>query len=270
MTTPFAPGPPRPASAAADRFAVPRGVIAGALGIASLLVLSGCFAGGSDAANDSAAPAPIATMAQPMPSGDGTLVIGAVVPLTGAEGSFGAAELAGVQLAARDIGEAGGFGGGSVLVLHADAGDTSTTQTADGVAALIGRGADALVGPSRPGLQAPFADAAVAAGLPGLSAVGEPVAVDESFAARLRSADPTLSDTRFGAESYDAAVMIALAATMAGDDGPASIAQFLPAVTSGSVACSSYGACLDALGAQTGIRYSGVSGTLGIAQVTGR
>ncbi|WP_440710107.1 hypothetical protein [Herbiconiux sp. YIM B11900] len=264
MPTPFAPGPPRPASA------LLRAVAAGAVGLGSLLALSGCFAGGSGASSDSAAPVPVATMAQPMPSGDGTLVIGAVVPLTGAEGSIGAAELAGVQLAARDIGEAGGYGGGSVLVVHADAGDSASTQTVDGVAALAGRGADALVGPSRPELQAPFAEAAAAAGLPGLSASGEPAAIDETFEARLRSADPTLADTRYGAESYDAVVMIALAARLAGDDGPASIAQFLPAVTAGGVPCSSYGACLDAIGAQGGIRYTGVTGILGIAQVTGR
>lgn len=201
-------------------------------------------------------------MAQPMPSGDGMLVIGVVVPLTGADDSLGAAELAGVQLAVRDIDEAGGYGDSSVLVLHADARDASATQAADGVARLALRGADAMVGPSRPDLQGSFSESVAAAGLPGLSAVGEPVAVDEAFAARLRSADPTLTDTRYGAESYDAAVMIALAATMASDDGPASIAQFLAAVTSGAVPCSSYGACLDALGAQTGIRYTGVTGRL--------
>lgn len=264
MTTPCAPGSPRPASV------LPRAVVAGLLGLVSLLTLSGCFGGASSESDDSAAPAPVATMAQPMPSGDGTLVIGAVVPLTGPEGSSGAAELAGVQLAARDIAEAGGYGGDTVLVLHVDAGEATTTKTMDGVAALATRGADALVGPSRPDLQVPFADAAAAAAIPGLSAAGEPLAIDEAFAALLRTADPTLSDTRFGAESYDAAVMIALAAAMAGDDGAASIAQFLPAVTSGGVACSSYGACLDAVGAQDGIRYTGVSGILGTAQVTGR
>jgi ABC-type branched-subunit amino acid transport system substrate-binding protein len=242
-------------------------VLAASLG----LVLTGCFGGGggADAATPSS-PTPIPTMAQPIPSGDGTLLIGLVVPLSGAESALGAPSLAGAELAARDIQQAGGVNGGPVHLVHADAGDASAS--AGSVTALEARGVDALVGPNAQALLPALAEAAAASGIAAVGATGEPVAVDEAFGARLRSSDPTLADTRYGVESYDAVVMIALAAALAGDDGRTSVQQFLPAVTTGAVSCSTYGACLDVLKTRADIRYTGVTGQLstGVVQVTDR
>jgi len=235
------------------RAAIVASIVAG-----GALALTGCF--GSPESSGTPSPTPIPTMAQPMPSGDGTLVIGAVVPLTGADAGFGAASLAGVELAVRDIDEAGGVGGVPVIVLHADA--------ATGAAAVTGldsRGIDAIVGPNAAALIPATDDAATAAGVPGLSASGDALTADEVFLTRLRSADPTLSETRYGAESYDATVIVALAASLAGDDGRASIARFLPAITSGDIECSSYGACLEVLNSRADIRYTGVTGQLGVS-----
>ncbi len=224
------------------------------------LALAACVAAPSP--EPPATPTPVASMAQPIPTGDGVLTIGALVPLTGPDAAWGAGALAGVELAARDIDEAGGVRHASVIVVHADAGDTSSTRAADAVAAFAGRGVDAIVGPHVPGLVDAADAAAATAGIPVLSAVAPPVAVDDAFAARLRSSDPTLTDTRYAVESYDATVLIALAAQAAGDDGRASVAAFLPAVTGGELACSSYGECLAGLKAPGGIRYSGVTGQL--------
>jgi ABC-type branched-subunit amino acid transport system substrate-binding protein len=224
------------------------------------VLLSACFAPApSDAPST---PTAVASMAQPIPSGDGVLTIGALVPLSGANAALGAAELAGVELAARDIDEAGGVHRTSVIVLHGDAGDGSSTRAAETVTAFAGRGVDAIVGPSSADVFDVVDAAANAAGIPAVSAVADPVVVDDAFTARLRSSDPTLADTRFGAESYDATVLIALAAQLAGDDGRASIAEFLPAATSGDVACSSYGECLDVLKSRQSVRYTGVTGQL--------
>ncbi|SDY44140.1 ABC transporter substrate-binding protein [Herbiconiux ginsengi] len=224
------------------------------------VALTACFASG--AAEPSSAPTPVASMAQPIPTGDGILTIGALVPLSGAHSALGAAELAGIELAARDIDEAGGVHRAPIVVVHGDAGDGASPRAGDTVAAFAGRGVDAIVGPSSAYVFDAADAAAAAAGIPAVSAVADPVAVDEGFTARLRSSDPTLADTRFGAESYDATVLIALAAQLAGDDGRSSIAEFLPAVTSGATECSSYGACLDSLKAPGGIRYTGVTGQL--------
>lgn len=224
------------------------------------LALTACFGSGAD--GTSSAPTPVASMAQPIPTGDGILTIGALVPLSGAHAALGAAELAGVELAARDIDEAGGVHRASIIVVHGDAGDGGSTRASDTVGTFAGRGVDAIVGPSDAGVIDAVDAAAAAAGIPAISAVADPVPVDEALTARLRSSDPTLADTRFGAESYDATIMIALAAQLAGDDGRSSIAEFLPAVTSGEVDCSSYGECLAALKTPGGIRYTGVTGQL--------
>jgi ABC-type branched-subunit amino acid transport system substrate-binding protein len=224
------------------------------------LALTACF--GSGAADSSSTPTPVASMAQPIPTGDGILTIGALVPFSGANAALGAAELAGVELAARDIDEAGGVHRASIVVVHGDAGDGGSTRASETVGAFATRGVDAIVGPNSADVFDAVDAAAATAGIPAISAVADPVSVDEAFTARLRSSDPTLADTRFGAESYDATVLIALAAQLAGDDGRASIAEFLPAVTSGAVDCSSYGECLDSLKAPGGIRYTGVTGQL--------
>ncbi|WP_382303789.1 ABC transporter substrate-binding protein [Herbiconiux sp. UC225_62] len=224
------------------------------------MALAGCF--GSAPADPSSPPSPVASMAQPIPTGDGILTIGALIPLSGANAALGAAELAGIELAARDIDEAGGMHRSSIVVLHGDAGDGGSTRASDAVTVFAGRGVDAIVGPSTADVFDAVDAAAATAGIPAISAVADPVSIDEGFAARLRSSDPTLADTRFGAESYDATVLIALAAQLAGDDGRSSIAEFLPAVTSGAAACSSYGECLASLKAPGGIRYTGVTGQL--------
>lgn len=224
------------------------------------VALTGCF--GSAAPSAAPAPTPTPSMAQPIPSGDGTLTIGALLPFSGANAGTGASALAGVYLAVRDVDEAGGVNGAPVIVLRADAGDVTSTRGVDSLAGLAGRGVDAVVGPNAGDLAPAVSDAAAAAGLPIVTAVADPLGVDEAFTARLRSADPTLADTRFGVETYDATVLIALAAELAGDDGSASIARFLPAVTSGTVECGSYGACLDVLQSRSDIRYTGITGQL--------
>lgn len=254
---------PRPAGIGSPaRPRVLPAVLAGVAALGIALGLTGCFA--TAAPSGTVAPNPVASMAQPIPTGDGTLVIGAVVPLSGGNAVLGAAELAGVELAARDIDAAGGFNGRTVVVLHGDAGDAASTRAAETIAAFAGR-VDALVGPNSQDVVVAADAAAKTAGVAGMSAVADPEPIDDAFAARLRTADPSLSDTRFGAESYDATVMIALAAVLAGDDGATSIARFLPAVTAGAVTCSSYGACLDAVGSGAGIRYTGVTGVLALA-----
>jgi branched-chain amino acid transport system substrate-binding protein len=247
-----------------------RGFASAAVLAASALALAGCFGGSAPVVTGS--PTPIPTMAQPIPTGDGTLLIGVVVPLSGADAAVGAPALAGAELAVRDIREAGGVNGGPVLLVHGDAGDASTATAAASVAALATRGVDALLGPLAPGVLPAFVAAAESAGIAAVGATGEPVAADEAFTARLRTADPTLADTRHGVEAYDAVVLLALAAELAGDDGRTSVAQLLPAATAGSIACGTYGECLAVLGTGSGIRYTGVTGQLstGVVQVTAR
>lgn len=87
--------------------------------------------------------------------------------------------------------------------------------------------------------------------------------LDADFVARLKAEDPTLRATSPAGEAYDAVVIAALAATVAGDDGGPSIASRLTLVAgSHGIPCTSYGACLDVLRTEPAIAYGGILGRL--------
>jgi ABC-type branched-subunit amino acid transport system substrate-binding protein len=73
-------------------------------------------------------------------------------------------------------------------------------------------------------------------------------------------ADP-LTEFAYAAEAYDAVIIAALAAEAAGTDG-GDLADFIVAVTSGSVICFSFAECIDLLFRGEDIGYAGVSGPL--------
>ena len=101
----------------------------------------------------------------------------------------------------------------------------------------------------------------VAAGsLEGAHGVTRGSSTDVAFASLLKQTDPSLSSTEFAAEAYDATVLAALAATLAGDDGGPSIAHNLRAASAGGIQCSSFAECLDVLATESDIDYVGRSG----------
>jgi branched-chain amino acid transport system substrate-binding protein len=89
-----------------------------------------------------------------------------------------------------------------------------------------------------------------------------PVGVDlgNAFQNRLKGVDPKLKDFTYGAQVYDAATLIALAADAAGSTDGKAIAAKMTEVSSGGTACTSYKDCLDMLNAGKDINYEGVSG----------
>jgi len=242
-------------------------------------------------------PSPTTTPTPAVPTGDGLLVLGALIPVTGASAALGPAEIAAVELAVRDINEAGGVAGVHVMVFQRDSGDAATSVAEASFDDLVAHQVDAVVGPSAADLAARLLPRATGARIPMVSPVvvgadlgadpagwlfgvnGVPAADGGSepsleFARRLMSSDPGLTDLRLGPEAYDAAILIALAATAAGDDGGESIARSLSEVSSGGYACSSYGECAAALADGQDIDYAGVSGALdldadGSASATG-
>ena len=82
------------------RLLVARSVAIGA----AMLLLAGCSA-------PAPAPTPSATVAAPAPTGDGVLKIGTILPTSGTYAFIGAAQIAGVATAVKDINEAGGVNG---------------------------------------------------------------------------------------------------------------------------------------------------------------
>ncbi len=90
--------------------------------------------------------------------------------------------------------------------------------------------------------------------------------LSQSFRDRLRSVDPQLIDDSYAAESYDAVVISALAAEIAGSTDPEHIAAQINGVTVGGEVCDSPATCLDLIKDGRDIRYRGI--TLGLGGFT--
>jgi len=82
-----------------------------------------------------------------------------------------------------------------------------------------------------------------------------------AFNESLLEVDPNLTDYAYGAQSYDAMMLIALAAEAAGCADGVAIAEYLPQVAgNGGEACSTYADCVALIQAGTDIDFQGVTG----------
>lgn len=81
----------------------------------------------------------------------------------------------------------------------------------------------------------------------------------ESFKERLLAVDAKLGDFLYSAESYDAVVISALAAQLAGTTAPGEIAKQIVGVTTGGERCDEVASCLQLARAGQDIEYRGVS-----------
>jgi len=112
-----------------------------------------------------------------------------------------------------------------------------------------------------------------------LPVAGDP---DPAFNDRLLSIDPKLKDFSYGPQSYDAAMIIALAAIAAGDDSGEAIGANIIDVTREGTQCSTFEECAALLEEGEDIDYEGASGptdmndtgspasgTIGINEYTG-
>jgi ABC-type branched-subunit amino acid transport system substrate-binding protein len=96
--------------------------------------------------------------------------------------------------------------------------------------------------------------------LSGMQGTTPLVELSDDFTSRLLEKDPSLGTTfNYAAESYDAVVISALAAQIAGDDGSAHADQ-INGVTRDGEKCETYADCLALVQAGTDIDYDGVSG----------
>jgi ABC-type branched-subunit amino acid transport system substrate-binding protein len=79
---------------------------------------------------------------------------------------------------------------------------------------------------------------------------------------RLLQINPRLKDFSYAAESYDATVLIALAAEAAKDDSGASIAGKLRELSTGGEKCKTFTECVSKVRAGTDVDYDGYSGPI--------
>lgn len=94
---------------------------------------------------------------------------------------------------------------------------------------------------------------------------GDPSIDIEAFNARLTTTDPKLTDFAYGAQAYDATILVALAADYAGCADGTAIAKALPMVANsdaGGTACTTYADCLKIITDGGQPDYNGVTGPL--------
>ncbi len=113
------------------------------LGVAGIM-LTAC--GGSSDTASTSDDTPAASDSGAAKKGDGTLKIGTLLPQTGSLAFLGPPEFAGVDLAIKDINDAGGVNGKQVEKVDSDSGDTSTDTASQSVDRLLSNNVDAIVG----------------------------------------------------------------------------------------------------------------------------
>lgn len=97
--------------------------------------------------------------------GDGVLKIGALLPETGGLAFLGPPEFAGVQMAIRDINEAGGVLGADVVYTGGDSGATGDGVAPATTTRLLSEDVDAIIGAASSGVTLSVIDTIVQAGV---------------------------------------------------------------------------------------------------------
>jgi ABC-type branched-subunit amino acid transport system substrate-binding protein len=95
--------------------------------------------------------------------------------------------------------------------------------------------------------------------LAGMKGTAPLTRLSRTFRDRLRTVDRGLKDDLYAGESYDAVVISALAAQIAGTTRSRAIAAQITGVTNGGTECESYAACASLIAAGKDIEYRGVS-----------
>jgi ABC-type branched-subunit amino acid transport system substrate-binding protein len=162
-----------------------------AAGAAALLVVSACGGGGGE--QQAAEPKEQKTSASPTQpeepadqqcptpppqKGDGELVLGSLLPLTGDLAFLGPPEVAGVQLAIEEMNKAGGVLGKDVKLVQADSGDGSPDIAPSETDKLLNAGADAIVGAASSSVSLSVLDKITSAGVVQMSPANTSTAFD--------------------------------------------------------------------------------------------
>ncbi|HYJ67136.1 MAG TPA: ABC transporter substrate-binding protein [Nocardioidaceae bacterium] len=121
-----------------------------AAGAAATLILASCGSDDDDSGGDDTAgggeESPSESGTGSTAQGDGTLVVGSLLPSTGDLAFLGPPEFAGVDLAIDDINQAGGVLGQQVTGVDADSGDGTPNIAPGSTDKLLDQGADVIVG----------------------------------------------------------------------------------------------------------------------------
>lgn len=109
------------------------------------------------------------------------------------------------------------------------------------------------VNPSNPG---------VIAGITSTAPSAVPSSGEATFVSRFRAFAPDVEDLIFSSATYDALVILALAAMIAGSTNPTDYVTEINGVTRGGTKCTLFAACAELVNNGQDIDYDGASGTL--------
>ena len=127
-----------------------------AVAAAGTLVLGACGGGDGDGGDGGDKPAA---------KGDGTLTVGSLLPATGDLAALGPPEFAGVDLAVKDINEAGGVLGKDVKDVDADSGDGTPKIAPGSVDKLLNGKSDVIIGAASSSVSLSVIDKIINAGV---------------------------------------------------------------------------------------------------------
>ncbi|MFI7704801.1 ABC transporter substrate-binding protein [Nonomuraea sp. NPDC049480] len=130
---------------------------------AACLALAACSGGGTTAVPEASGTASASPSA--MGKGDGTLKIGTLLPQTGSLAYLGPPMFTGVDLALKEINEAGGVLGKPVAKSDTDSGDTTTNIASQSADKLLAQKVDAIVGAASSSVSESVIDKIVGAGV---------------------------------------------------------------------------------------------------------
>ena len=142
-------------------------------------------------------------------------------------------------------------GGGSE-----DTGDTTDGASSGGDKQVNVYGTDGNMGNA---LGEDFTEQGSLAGMKGTTPLTE---LSGDFTDRLTAVNPDLQDYNYAGESYDAVVITALAAQMAGTNDANVFKAYVNGVTFGGEPCSDFASCLAIINAGGNPDYDGISGPL--------
>ncbi|MGY1827877.1 MULTISPECIES: ABC transporter substrate-binding protein [unclassified Blastococcus] len=108
-----------------------------------------------------------------------------------------------------------------------------------------------------------FSEQGALAGMRGTTPLTE---LGTEFTDRLLEIDPDLQDFNYAGETYDAIMISAIAAQLAGSTDPAVFAPYINGVTFGGEACEDFASCKEIVDGGGNPDYEGVSGPLAFAE----
>jgi ABC-type branched-subunit amino acid transport system substrate-binding protein len=152
--------------------------------------------------------------------------------------------------------------GAALLALTACGGGSNSSSSSSGSSAASGEKQVKVYGTDGNMGNALGADFKAPGSLAGMKGTAPLTNLSGDFKDRLKQLNPQLQDYNYAGESYDAVVLTALAAQMAGSNKATVFAPYINGITVGGDKCGDFASCLAIIKAGGNPDYDGITGPL--------